>query len=105
MPLKSKHFKGVSRFEFCLVSDPSHVVPGERGPHVGKIQEALITLGAVIISADEIRANFYGTTTVRAVLGFKGPPRNILNIALHQREPDNIVGKKTIVALDQEMFD
>jgi len=57
MPLKSKHFKGISRFEFCLVSDPSHVVPGERGPHVGKIQEALTILGAGIISADQFLRN------------------------------------------------
>jgi hypothetical protein len=105
MPLKSKHFKGDARFEACLVSDPAHVVPGERGPHVAKIQSAIIVLGAGIISPDEIRADFYGPTTARAVLHFKGHPRNILNTALHQRVPDDIVGKKTIAALDQEMFD
>jgi hypothetical protein len=86
-----------------LVSDPHHVVPGAQGEHVSKIQQALITLGAGVINPQEISDMFYGETTAQTVLAFKGPPRNILNPDLGQVVPDNIVGKRTIAALDQEL--
>src|SRR5262245_20136959 len=79
MPLTSRHFKGDDRLEQCLVSDPHHVTPGSRGPYVGKIQQALIMLGEALIVPDEIAGEFYGRTTARAVLTYKGPPRNIIN--------------------------
>jgi hypothetical protein len=104
MPLKSQLFKGDPKLEACLVSDPAHIVLGARGEHVGKIQKALVTLGAGVISADEIVSMTYGPTTARTVFAFKGPPRNIINRA-YQRTPDNIVGKMTIEALDREFFD
>jgi len=103
MPLSSRQFKGDRRFEDCLVRPAAHVVPGERGTHVAKIQEALTKLGAGVISADEITHNFYGPTTKRAVLGFK-TARKIINPA-YQAKPDDIVGQMTIAALDREMFD
>jgi hypothetical protein len=104
MPLKSRLFKGDPKLEACLVSHAAHVVPGAQGEHVGKIQQALVALGAGIISVDEIVSMKYGSTTVRTVLAFKGPPRNIINKA-YQNSPDNIVGIMTIAALDQEFFD
>lgn len=103
MPLKSQLFKGDPKLEACLVSDPAHVFQGARGPHVGKIQEALITLGAGVISQDEIVGMTYGPTTAKTVLAFKGPPRNIMRS--DQSAPDSIVGKLTIAALDREYFD
>ncbi|WP_406099829.1 peptidoglycan-binding protein [Streptomyces sp. NBC_01013] len=83
------------------MSDADHVLPGAQGDHVTRIQAALVTLGAGVIAADEVDGRLYGPTTVRAVLAFKGPPRNILGPG--QTTPDNIVGKKTIAALDIEI--
>lgn len=103
MPLTSKLFRDDEELQACLVSDPHHVVPGDQGDHVSKIQQALITLGAGVVEPDEIADEFYGESTARTVLAFKGPPRNILNVALGQVTPDNIVGKKTIAALDREL--
>jgi hypothetical protein len=102
--LRSKHFKDNQRLQMCLVDNAYHVVPGSRGEHVGLIQEALVILGAGIISADEIRNQFYGNTTVRSVRVFKGPPRNIIN-RTYQNAPDDIVGMMTIERLDKEMFE
>src|SRR4051794_24028168 len=101
MPLVSQLFRNNDRLQRCLVSPPDHVVPGSQGEHVALIQKALTMLGAAVISPSEIAASFYGTTTARAVLAFKGPPRNIINTA-YQRAPDNIVGQMTIAQLDKE---
>jgi hypothetical protein len=101
MPLTSKLFAGDKALEACLVSDPAHVVPGASGPHVGKIQSALITLGEGVIDRDDISAMRYGASTANAVLAFK-TKRGIINRA-YQSKPDNIVGKMTIAALDREI--
>ncbi|MER6807658.1 hypothetical protein ABT299_00135 [Spirillospora sp. NPDC000708] len=101
MPLTSKLFRDDAALQNCLVSDAGHVTPGARGDHVSKIQAALVTLGAGVIAPDEIEGALYGQTTARTVLAFKGPPRNILGPG--QTTPDNIVGKKTIAALDNEL--
>lgn len=103
MPLMSKHFKGNDRLEKCLVSHPHHVVPGEAGPHVAKIQEALILLGAGVIGATEISKSFYGITTRQAVLQYKSK-RNIINKS-YQNTADNIVGIMTIERLDLDMVE
>ena len=102
MPLTSSHFKGDAKLQRCLVSPQDHVIPGSRGPHVGKIQQALIMLGVAVIDPKEIADTFYGQTTIRSVLAFKGPPRNIIN-KTYQDTPDNIVGQMTIEALDKEL--
>jgi hypothetical protein len=104
MPLKSKTFKGDKKLEACLVSDPDHVRLGAQGEHVGKIQAALIILGAGVIGQPELKGMRYGPETARTVLAYKGAPRNIINGA-YQNKPDDIVGKMTIGSLDQEMFD
>ena len=51
----------------------------------------------------EVSRAEYGPATAAAVLQFKRE-RNILNTALRQTVPDDIVGKKTIAALDAEML-
>jgi hypothetical protein len=103
MPLTSTLFRDDPALQACAVSDPAHLVPGSQGPHVGKVQQALVILGAGVISADELEQERYGATTALTVLAFKGPPRNILNPALGQVVPDDIVGKRTIAALDREL--
>jgi pimeloyl-ACP methyl ester carboxylesterase len=96
MALQSQLFRGDGKLEAAAVSDPAHIVQGARGPHVAKIQQALIQLDGAAISQDSI----YGPGTAAAVAAFK-QKRNILNF---QGKIDNIVGKKTMAALDSEMF-
>lgn len=103
MPLVSAHFSGNDRLEKCLLSDPHHVLEGNRGEYVGLIQAALMKLGIATIAASEIATEYYGPSTSSAVLKFKGPPRNILNKQLGQTRPDPIVGKLTLKQLDKEM--
>ncbi len=94
--LTSKLLAGDARLEACAVSDPSHVTPGSSGGHVRKIQDALNLVAGAGISGAEYDASRYGSQTVAAVVQFK-QDNNILNYA---GAIDNIVGKKTIVALD-----
>lgn len=101
MSLQSELFKGDAKLEACLVHDPAHVVPGARGAHVGKIQQALIILGSAVIAPSEIQTELYGATTAKSVLDYK-TRRNIINRA-YQSTPDNIVGKMTIASLDREL--
>ncbi len=100
--LISRQFRDDVRLQRCLRSAPDHVLPGSRGEHVGRIQGALIKLGVAVIGAAEIASQFYGPDTAKAVLRYKGPPRNIVN-KRYQDAPDNIVGQMTIDRLDDEM--
>lgn len=102
MPLKSFLFKGNKRLEACLVEHSAHVIPGDSGPHVGDIQIAVMHLDQVEIAANERGSNSYGPSTAAAILAYKRK-RNIINTS-YQKTADNIVGKMTIAALDEEMF-
>jgi hypothetical protein len=95
MALQSQLLRGDPSLEAAAVSDPAHITPGARGPHVGKIQQALIRLDRAAINQDSA----YGPATAAAVRAFK-QKRRILNVA---GLIDDIVGKKTIAALDGEM--
>lgn len=99
--LKSELFGGDPRLERTLVSDPHHVVSGNRGEYVSKIQFAVLTLGGGQIGPGELQVKLYGPETAKAVLQYK-TQRRIVNFT-YQRTPDNIVGKMTIRALDDEM--
>jgi hypothetical protein len=118
MPLRSKMFtRGISpgiRLDLEAISrhDSAHLIYGNSGEHVQRIQFALLFLMGADIPDDELhyrgqdKVGFYGTKTAKAVLAYKTahkPP--ILNTALRQTKPDNIVGKKTIVALDDDLAD
>jgi len=96
MALQSQLFGGDPQLEAAAVSDPAHIVPGARGPHVAKIQLALIQVDGATIAQDSI----YGPATAAAVRAFK-QKRRILNF---QGQIDDIVGKKTMAALDQEVL-
>jgi peptidoglycan hydrolase-like protein with peptidoglycan-binding domain len=98
MTLQSQLFRGDPKLEAAAVSDAAHILPGATGPHVGKIQQALIQLDGAAIAQDSI----YGPTTAAAVLAYK-QKRNIVNRS-YQTKADNIVGKMTIAALDREML-
>jgi hypothetical protein len=96
MALQSQMFRGDSKLEAAAVSDSAHIFQGARGAHVGKIQLALVLLDKAVISQDSI----YGPATAAAVRAFK-QKRQILNF---QGQIDDIVGKKTIAALDAELI-
>jgi hypothetical protein len=102
MGLQSNLFSGDPALEACLTQDSAHVTQGAVGDHVKKIQTALILLGEPSIDPNELEANQYGRSTAAPVLQFK-TERNIVNLS-YQTQPDNIVGKMTIAALDKEML-
>src|SRR3954467_9406299 len=101
IPLRSKLFGGDTRLAACLVEDAKHVAPGDRGPHVSKIQCAVLMLEGGTIAGAELTGTFYGPMTAKAVLAYKRR-RRIINTS-YQSQPDNIVGKMTMRALDDEM--
>jgi hypothetical protein len=103
MPLKSHLFRGDKALEACLVQDSAHVTLGAVGVHVAKIHAALADLDRAVIDSADLSSKRYGPSTASAVLSFKRK-RNIVNKA-YQTTPDSIVGKMTIAALDQELFD
>lgn len=107
MPLSSKLFtqpNRLVRLENCLTDDAWHILRGQSGEHVRRIQSALNQL-----SAGPGRENFslkedgvYGPLTADAVQLYKSAPsRRILGPG--QKTPDKIVGKQTIESLDNEM--
>jgi hypothetical protein len=102
MGLTSNLLKGDAKLEACAVSDPAHVYQGQSGAHVGKIQEALKQTDGAVVNASELASQTYGPSTANAVLKFKQNPKR--NIKTFRGQFDNIVGKKTIAALDTEMF-
>lgn len=101
MALQSRLFAGDPKLEAAALSDPAHILPGSRGPHVGKIQIALNRLDNAKIAAPELEATLYGKSTTDAVLGFK-KKRSIINFS-YQSSADNIVGKMTMATLDREV--
>ena len=111
MPLESDLFtkpKRNDRLEACLLEDTAHVtlrVPRERGDHVSRIQAALFLVMPDVNLQDELGSAEYGPLTAEAVFRFKDTRTpKILNQALHQTVPDNIVGKLTIKELDKELL-
>lgn len=84
------------------MKDTAHVKQGAVGRHVSKIHIALFALDHLSVTPTELRESRYGPSTARAVLSFKRK-RNIINYT-YESAVDDIVGKMTIAALDQEMF-
>lgn len=101
MALQSKLFAGDQKLEAAAVSDAAHIARGARGPHVGKIQTALVRLDDLTIAAEEIEATHYGASTANAVLRYK-TKRAIIN-RNYQSSADDIVGKMTMASLDREV--
>lgn len=95
MALQSQLFAGDPNLEAAATSDPKHITPGSRGAHVGKIQQALNQIDGAGLTVD----SQYGPNTAAAVAEFKRK-RNILNFA---GKIDDIVGIKTMAALDAEL--
>jgi hypothetical protein len=102
MPLHSASLSGDERLEACLVKDSAHLTPDVRGEFVAKVQAALIYLDKLTIDEEELKTQAYGPSTAAAVLAFK-KKRKIINFS-YQKHEDNIVGKMTIKALDDELL-
>jgi hypothetical protein len=101
MPLNSRIFSGDAALEACLVRDNAHITQGSRGDHVAKIQAVIMFLDDARIADDELKSKVYGPSTANAVLNYK-KKRKIINHA-YQNQADNIVGRMTIRALDDEL--
>ncbi len=97
MALRSDLFKGDARLEAAAASDGSHIKSGDRGPFVAKIQNALNQLDKAGLDED----GKYGTLTAKAVRKYKSA-RGIINRA-YQTQADDIVGKMTVAAMDEEL--
>jgi hypothetical protein len=100
--LLSSTLRDDQALQTCLVRDQAHVVPGAQGPHVAKIQRALLLLDQAHIDANDLRTKRYGPSTTAAVLAYKRK-RKIINPA-YQTSADNIVGKMTIARMDEELL-
>jgi hypothetical protein len=101
MGLRSKLFRKEGALEACLIDHSAHIKEGAIGRHVSKIHSALFALDGLSVSANELRTGRYGKSTAAAVLAFK-TKRKIINYS-YETQVDNIVGKMTIAALDNEM--
>jgi peptidoglycan hydrolase-like protein with peptidoglycan-binding domain len=101
MALKSQLFAGDPKLEAAAKSHSAHIIQGARGPHVGKIQSALIQLDGASIAQSELTASHYGPSTAKAVLAYK-TKRNIVNYT-YQTKADDIVGIMTMNTLDEEL--
>jgi hypothetical protein len=104
MALTSRFFREPpdQRLEDCLVQDSKHITPGSQGEHVRRIQIALNQ-----VSEGPGKENFflvmdgkYGPRTASAVKIYKNR-RGILQP--WQTAADDIVGKRTLATLDDEM--
>ena len=95
MLLQSQLFLNDRMLESAAASDPAHIILGANGPHVRRIQLALIQTDGAKIAVD----GKYGPATAAAVAAFK-EKRKVTN---HQGKIDAIVGKKTIATLHREM--
>jgi hypothetical protein len=102
MPLRSRLFAGDRDLEACLVRDSAHLTRGTRGDHVAKIQAVVMFLDQSTIDEAEIKSKTYGSSTAAAVLAYK-QKRKIINFT-YQKQADDIVGKMTIKALDDELL-
>jgi hypothetical protein len=106
VPLYSKLFTEPRDpdLDACLVDDARHITPGSRGEHVRKIQIALNRLATqpnfknIFLTMDGI----YGPNTADAVKKYKDS-RTPPILQPWQNSADNIVGKRTIKSLDDEI--
>lgn len=102
MALRCDLLAGDTKLEAAAVSNPAHILRGAAGPHVRKIQKALMSIDNAQISKQELSTKTFGPTTEKAVLAYKRK-RHIINTA-YQKEADPIVGIMTMRSLDEEML-
>ncbi len=96
-----------NRFVAMLTSDPAHIMPNERGVHIGHLLNALMDIheedgdGKYPQSQrDDLMKNVYGSFDQNRILVLK----NKYGIVNTQKQIDPIVGKKTVRALDYILY-
>ena len=100
MPLQSQLFRNDQKLKAAAEKDSAHIMRGARGEHVHKIQWALRALTPSILRLD----GQYGPITAEAVKEYKNAPsRRIWGPG--QKTADDIVGKRTMASLDEEMWE
>jgi len=111
MPLTSGLFKDDDQLQKCANVDSAHIVADEpplrrgvndKGPHIALIHRALRQILPAPNFGLEEPTETYGPKTAELIRQFKAAhkPSPILNKALGQTVPDNIIGIQTIAALD-----
>lgn len=112
MVLESDLFKNNQKLKDCEKEDVHHIVADEppkrrgannKGPHIALIHTALRKIMSNPKFGLEEPNEEYGPLTAEVVRQFKLGPPMILNQALRQTTPDNIIGKQTIKALDKAL--
>jgi hypothetical protein len=101
MAFKSSLFSNDPRHSACQSNDAAHYTKGLSGTHIADVQAVLNLLDDLFIEPAERSAQIYGPSTAAAVLAFKRK-RKIINTS-YQASEDDIVGKMTITALDDEL--
>lgn len=99
--LSSSLFRADARLQSAAASPSFHVTRGDAGPHVSRLQLALLLLGYNSIDGNEWRCGAYGDSTAATVLAFKRA-RDIVNRS-YQKQADDIVGVMTLERLDSEL--
>jgi hypothetical protein len=109
MVLLSDDFKNNDKLKECARLDSAHIVADEpplrrgvndQGPHIALIHKALRKVMPNPKFGLEEPTEIYGPLTAEVVRQFKLGPPMLLNKALGQTTPDNIIGIQTIKALD-----
>jgi hypothetical protein len=103
MGLRSTLFRGDTALDACLIRDSAHLTVGTTGEHVSKVQQAVLTVGQSGIRDGELAALRYGESTAAAVLKYKQSHKPPIINRTYQTVADNIVGKMTIAALDDDL--
>jgi hypothetical protein len=105
MALQSLLFRDEPKLQACAEHDAAHVTAGQHGEHVRRIQRALeILVPDLTLPASEKNAGRYGTATANAVLKYKREHRPPIINPKYQSQPDSVVGRMTIAALDQDLL-
>ena len=70
--LKSNLLRDDARLNACLVDPAKHVTLGDHGPHVAKIQCAVLMLDGGMIAGGELAQKLYGPSTANEVDPIRG---------------------------------
>ena len=92
------------RLDDCLNVDPMHFLPGTSGRHIELVQIALAQISELLdkrIPEIKDKRGFYGPSTVHAVHIYK----DTRDIVVPGRKLDDIVGRRTISFLDDDLVE
>jgi hypothetical protein len=99
--LQSLLLRDDPQLQACAAHDAAHLIPGSGGAGVGRLQLAMLALGAPAIDLAELKTCQYGPSTAASVLAYK-QRRGIVNRS-YQQQADNIAGRMTLAQVDREL--